>query len=190
MSTGFLLQSQVSYYTHTCINTHDIFVQPPPSGHSSGQESTLPSSPPSVSTKSHFHTPDYSRWREDWWCRFLNHLLVAGSRKRSWWWQHGYRLKRIESDLAPASRYVWVYATCVARSQPPPVNKYAFVASTGRSIEHHLLSHRIRKPMADVTAETTGRRTARTSGIMAQYLNIHTSNPQHRELLTNASGAS
>jgi hypothetical protein len=38
--------------------------------------------------------------------------------------------------------------------------------------------------MADVTAETTGRRTARTSGTMAQYLNIHTSNLQHQELLT------
>jgi hypothetical protein len=63
------------------------------------------------------------------------------------------------------------------------VNKYAFVASIGRSIEHHLLSHRIRKPMADVTAETIGRRTARTSGTMAQYFNIHTSNPQHQELL-------
>jgi hypothetical protein len=64
------------------------------------------------------------------------------------------------------------------------VNKYAFVALTGRSIEHHLLNHRIRKPMADVTAETTGKRTARTFGTMAQYLNIHTSNPQHQELLT------
>jgi hypothetical protein len=31
--------------------------------------------------------------------------------------------------------------------------------------------------MADVIAETTGRRIARTSGIMAQYLNIHISNP-------------
>jgi hypothetical protein len=38
--------------------------------------------------------------------------------------------------------------------------------------------------MADMTAETTGRRTARTSGTMAQYLNIHTSNPQHQKLLT------
>jgi hypothetical protein len=64
------------------------------------------------------------------------------------------------------------------------VNKYAFVASTGRLIEHHLLSHRIRKLMADITAETIGRRTARTFGTMAQYLNIHTSNPQHQELLT------
>jgi hypothetical protein len=57
------------------------------------------------------------------------------------------------------------------------MNKYAFVASIGRSIEHHLLSYRIRKPMADVIAKTTGRRTARTSGTMAQYFNIHTSNP-------------
>jgi hypothetical protein len=150
---------------------------PSPSGYSFGQKSTLPSSPPSVSIRSHFHTPDYSRWREDWWYRFSNHLLAAGSRERSWWWQYGYRLKRTESDLAPASRYVWVCATCVARSQPPPVNRYAFVASIGRSIEHHLLNHRIRKPMADMTAKTTGRRTARTSETMAQYLNIHTSNP-------------
>jgi hypothetical protein len=177
MSTGFLLQSQVSYHIHTCINIHDVFVQPPFFGHFFGQESTLPSSPPSVSTRSHFHTPDYSRWREDWWCRLPNHLLAAGNKERSWWWQYGYRLKRTESDLAPASRYVWVYAICVARLQPPPVNKYTFVALTGRSIEHHLLNHRIRKPMADITAKTTGRRTARTSETMAQYLNIHTSNP-------------
>jgi hypothetical protein len=140
---------------------------PPFFGHFSGQKSTLPSSSSSVLTRSHFHTPNYSRWRKDWWYKFPNHLLAAGSRERLWWWQHGYRLKRTESDLAPAFRYVWVCATCVTKLQPPFVNKYAFVASIGRSIEYHLLSYRIRKLMADMIAETTGRRTARTFETMA-----------------------
>jgi hypothetical protein len=154
---------------------------PPPSGHSSAQESTLPSSPPSRSARSHIPTPDHRFWRKDWWSSFPNHLLAAGSRKRLWWWQHGYRLKRTEPDLAPASCYVWVYVTCVTKPLPLPVDKYAFVASIGRSIRHHLLSHRIRKPAAD---GTTSRITPGASGAIARYLKVSTTNPEHQKLLS------
>jgi hypothetical protein len=69
----------------------------------------------------------------------------------------------------------------VAKLLPPPVNRYAFVASTGRSIEHHLLNHRIRKLAAD---GTTSRIIPRTSGAMARYLRVSTTNPKHQELLS------
>jgi hypothetical protein len=69
----------------------------------------------------------------------------------------------------------------VAKPLPPPVNRYAFVASINRSIEHHLLSHRIRKPAAD---GTISRITPRTSGAMARYLRVSTTNPEHQELLS------
>jgi hypothetical protein len=69
----------------------------------------------------------------------------------------------------------------VAKPLSPPVNRYAFVASIGRSIEHHLLNHRIRKPAAD---GTTSRITPRISGAMARYLRVSIINPEHQELLS------
>jgi hypothetical protein len=56
---------------------------------------------------------DYGNFDLQWLARFLGYTLAHNPPKeRSWWWQHGYPLKR---NINGVVKHRWVYAECVAK---------------------------------------------------------------------------
>jgi hypothetical protein len=88
---------------------------------------------------------DYDKWDPQWLKRFPGYVLAHDpTKERSWWWQHGYRLKKKSGSI---TKFRWVCADCVARHRPPTaVSKYSYDASTGKCIGPHLETHRIHNP--------------------------------------------
>jgi hypothetical protein len=86
-------------------------------------------------------------------------------------------LKKTNAQHTP---FLWVCGICVAKPRPPQRSKYTYVASTGRSIEAHLMAvHRISKTPAQRIASRRydGQKT------IHEAVGVSTGDPQQQTLL-------
>jgi hypothetical protein len=72
----------------------------------------------------------------------------------------------------------------VAKYHPPRSNSYSFIASTSRSIENHLATHRIRRNgIAKTESTSSNGQTA-----ISRYLQYDLDNPHHKQLIEQLMG--
>jgi hypothetical protein len=118
---------------------------------------------------------DYGNFDLQWLARFPGYILAHDpSKERSWWWQHGYRLKRKINGVV---KHRWVCAECVAKHHPPLITKYTYDASTGKCIEPHFEIHRICNPDGQSEPARDGKQPAIT-----QYLGIDDVDPRNQAI--------
>jgi hypothetical protein len=147
------------------------------------------SRPPTSMPIAHPHTmatdlpafPDYDLWTEAWWARFPHYVDAHDvASERSWWWRHGYRLKRVHTS----PQIVWVCVKCIGKPRPPHnLKDFVFVASTSRSIEGHLKkSHRISN-VPTPAGQPQKAQTADAQLTLHETAGVSTSNPEHQAML-------
>jgi hypothetical protein len=114
------------------------------------EDTEMTSSPPPSSEQSALSTPtpcppggfpDYEGWTAEKFQRFPGFTIFHdASRERTWWWQHGFRMK---DNRSRPPKIVWICERCFLRNKPKTTN-YTFISSTAGSIARHLKKeHRI-----------------------------------------------
>jgi hypothetical protein len=85
--------------------------------------------------------PDYECWTAEKFQHFPGITTFHnGSRERTWWWQHGFRMK---DNRSRPTKIVRICESCFLRNKQKTTN-YTFIASPAGSIARHLKDeHRI-----------------------------------------------